>query len=147
MSKPVIIEGYEKFQAIIESMKADGDYDYKMRFMLTFSSNEWNNSYLLLEDGKLGARPDTQNLLSDGQIVIICNADKTYYIGWTQFADARKFWFVTYNGNSMLSEQNYKKAITFFYKTPIVALSSTGKEYTQAFISTTQGLQEIDGFF
>lgn len=28
-----------------------------------------------------------------------------------------------------------------------IALSSTGEEYTQAFISTTGGLQELDGFF
>lgn len=34
-----------------------------------------------------------------------------------------------------------------FYTTKILALSSTGDEYGQAFISTTQGLQELDGFF
>lgn len=34
-----------------------------------------------------------------------------------------------------------------FYTTKTVALSSTGDEYGQAFISTTHGLQELDGFY
>lgn len=42
----------------------------------------------------------------------------------------------------------FEGEITIYYSIiDCIALSSTGEEYSQAFISTTQGLQELDGFY
>lgn len=58
-------------------------------------------------------------------------------------------------GSAEFSEDNpqemeqYHALITLLVESihKTIALSSTGEEYTQAFINTTGGLQELDGFF
>lgn len=45
------------------------------------------------------------------------------------------------------SEQAWEKIKGYLGVSAVLALSSTGEEYTQAFISTAQGLEELGGFY
>ena len=59
-----------------------------------------------------------------------------YYKGYIPGPDGSKYPY-----------EEMEWSFIIFYTTKTLALSSTGDEYGQAFISTTQGLQELDGFF
>lgn len=68
--------------------------------------------------------------------------------------EAIPYAFRNQKGSAEFSEDNpqemeqYHALITLLVESihKTIALSSTGEEYTQAFISTAQGLQELDGF-
>lgn len=105
---------------------------------------------LLYSDGK--GSPEGKVTAPKGAIAYIASQDDFFggfiFIKWNNPDASGKCPTVQMDGlKKDKPEQAWEKIKGYLGVSASLALSSTGEEYTQAFISTTQGLQELDGFF
>lgn len=163
MSKPFIVsktkwDGLANFaKHNLTEFADDPDYagtgvDVWTRNMELFANDDNNiGKYnLLYSDGK--GSPEGKATAPRGAIAYIASQNDFFrgfiFIKWNNPDASGECPMVQMDGlKKDKPEEAWKKIKGYLGVSATLALSSTGDEYGQAFISTTGGLQELDGFY